>query len=131
MKVCKMFRFDAAHYLPNYEGKCSRLHGHGWVLEVEVEGPVHEDGMVVDFAALKVAVNHNIIDLLDHRCLNDLAKEPEFLGTAFDNPTCENLLDWMWQRIEGVFDGCELSRLRLYETPDSFAEMTHDSSKVA
>lgn len=124
MKVCKMFRFDAAHYLPHYEGKCKNLHGHGWVLEVEVDGPVCEDGMVVDFVTLKTVVNHNIIDKLDHKCLNDLSKEPWYLGSAFDNPTCENLLIWMWHQIDGVWHGCELSRLRLYETPDSYAEVT-------
>lgn len=115
MSVCRVFRFDAAHYLPNYEGKCRRLHGHTWTLEVEVGGPVSEtSGFVVDFAELKVDVNELVVDVLDHTCLNDL-------GLSFStNPTCENTLQWVWDVLGNVY---VLSRLRLYETPDSFAEL--------
>ena len=121
MRVCKIFRFDAAHYLPNYVGKCSRLHGHTWTLEVEVSSSKlistgSEAGMVIDFGELKKAVNREIIDKLDHTLLND----------TIENPTCENLLEWIWKALfpwsyhEG---GVVLERLRLYETPDSFAEL--------
>jgi len=119
MRVCKAFTFDAAHYLPSYEGKCQNLHGHTWKLEVEVssdrliqEGS--EAGMVVDFAKVKDVVSRRVIDQLDHTLLNDI----------LPNPTCENLLDWMWDNLEAWVAGlsCELVRLRLYETPDSFAE---------
>ena len=115
MLVCKIFRFSAAHYLPNYDGMCSRLHGHTWILEVEVEGPVDSmSGMVVDFAELKRDVNDLIIDVLDHTCLNDL-------GLPFStNPTCENVLQWIWDEFRNIY---VLSRLRLYESPDSFAEL--------
>ncbi len=129
MSVCKMFRFDAAHYLPNYVGKCKHLHGHGWILEVEVTGEVSlSSGFVIDFAELKKVVNLVIIDKLDHTCLNDLSE-------AFSsNPTCENVLTWMWNQLEGAFYEAfprgsvhlpkpEVCRLRLYETPDSFAEL--------
>ena len=121
MKVCKIFRFDAAHYLPNYEGVCSRLHGHSWTLEVEVSSSKlistgSEAGMVIDFGELKKAVNREIIDKLDHTLLN---------GTV-ENPTCENLLEWIWKTLEPwvLFESkVRLERLRLYETPDSFAEI--------
>lgn len=124
MSVSKTFRFDAAHYLPKYEGKCKNLHGHGWTLEVEVSGGVDpSDGFVVDFAKLKKCVNE-VVDLLDHTCLNDTQ-----LGFA-ENPTCENILTWLWERLEHtlrgyVRPGRRLVRLRLYETPDSFAELTN------
>ncbi len=123
VKVCKSFSFDAAHYLPNYEGKCKNLHGHTWKLEVEVSGLVDQaTGMVIDFVQLKKAVNREVISLLDHVLLND----------RVGNPTCENLLDWIWKALyprslhEG---GVKLERLRLWETPDSFAEITREENE--
>lgn len=117
MRVCKSFSFGAAHYLPNYEGKCQNLHGHTWTLEVEVEGPVRVDsGMVVDFVHLKNLVNDEVIGKLDHTLLND----------TIGNPTCENLLEWIWTRLSplGSWQGVVmLRRLRLYEATDSYAEM--------
>lgn len=128
MRVCKIFRFDAAHYLPEYDGKCKNMHGHGWRLEVELEGNVEADGMVLDFSELKRVVNHLVIDHLDHRLLNDVIV----------NPTCENLLIWIAEvlcpkvvdykelkkaaNVAGVEYLHLISRLRLYETPDSYAE---------
>ena len=119
-RVCKVFHFDAAHRLPNYEGRCAALHGHRWTLEVEVSSdrPIQsgsEAGMVVDFAKLKKEVNESIIDRLDHSYLNDVV----------ENPTCENLLELIWNVLRGEIEKSpgSLERLRLYETPDSFAEM--------
>jgi len=126
--VCKAFRFDAAHYLSCYEGKCANMHGHGWVLEVEVSGLVgDETGMVIDFVELKKSVNTLVIDVLDHKCLNDLRLP------FSSNPTCERILHWVWYVLNNVSmpwvirpgekDGGRLCRLRLYETSDSFAEL--------
>ena len=116
MSVCKAFRFDAAHYLPNYEGKCKNLHGHTWTLEVEVSGvPIPDgskQGMVMDFGDLKVAVQQKVIDVLDHTLLND----------TISNPTAENILLWVHDKLQCLPYGM-LCRLRLYETPDSFAEL--------
>jgi len=54
--LVKKFSFDAAHLLPNYSGKCGRLHGHHWVVEVGVSGEIGENGMVVDLVVLKQAL---------------------------------------------------------------------------
>ena len=126
VSVCKVFSFDAAHYLPVYDGKCQNLHGHRWVLEVEVSGPVGENGMVVDFVHLKNLVNDEVINFLDHTCLNEVlvGKMEDSLGVV--NPTCENLLHWIWIRLSplGTWQRrVRIERLRLYETPDSFAEI--------
>ena len=122
MKVCKIFRFDAAHFLPYCDGKCKNMHGHSWGLEVEVTGLVSklgcDEGMVVDFAILKSFVNEVVIQHLDHRLLNDI----------ITNPTCENLLDWIADRLCKHNDYLhKVTRLRLYETPDSFAEEVYNA----
>ena len=134
MKVCKIFRFDAAHFLPGYEGKCNAMHGHTWTLEVEAKGLAGKDGMVMDFALLKRYVCTSVIEVLDHTLLNNLVKMP----------TCENMLLWIAERLRKpnvlpphdltwnevdmtthtVFIGnVPVVRLKLSETPDSFAEL--------
>ena len=125
MLVCKKFKFDAAHYLPGYDGVCRRLHGHTWYLEVEVEGPVDaRSGFVIDFAELKRIVTETILDRLDHQCLNDVLKDELVNEYGVINPTCENLLNWVWKKFDTrPFRSPGVVRLRLYESPDSFAEL--------
>lgn len=53
MIIIKEFDFDAAHYLPAYNGKCEHLHGHTYKLVVKVEGTPDHEGMVIDFIKLK------------------------------------------------------------------------------
>src|SRR5210317_1043455 len=40
MLISKTFKFDAAHKIPNYNGKCSQLHGHTWKLVITLEGEI-------------------------------------------------------------------------------------------
>jgi 6-pyruvoyltetrahydropterin/6-carboxytetrahydropterin synthase len=68
--------FAAAHRLPHHKGKCVRLHGHTYGLEVTVEGTPQRvgpaAGMVMDFADLRQRVNELIVERLDHQMLNEL-----------------------------------------------------------
>jgi len=127
VKVCKAFRFDAAHYLPGYVGKCANMHGHSWTLEVEVEGLIQHDGMVVDFAVLKKVVNDAVVGRLDHQLLNEIIDAP----TGRVSPTCENILTWIADMLFacGTLDLYHISRLRLYEAPDSFAEIAFEGGE--
>jgi 6-pyruvoyltetrahydropterin/6-carboxytetrahydropterin synthase len=121
MKVARRFKFDAAHYLPNYAGKCKNLHGHTWHLEVTLQGNVLNTGFVYDFSELKNVVEKEILNLLDHKCLNDVALPFSV------NPTCENIILWMWNVLERSFKSPfrRLYGLRLYEDMDSnsYAEL--------
>ena len=70
----KDFQFEAAHRLPHVpEGhKCGRLHGHSFMVRLEVTGEVDpHTGWVMDFAELK-AVFSPIWERLDHHYLNDI-----------------------------------------------------------
>lgn len=110
--VTRSFTFEAAHQLPWHTGKCQRLHGHSYRLEVTVEGPLDHQGIVVDFADIKQVVERDIVARYDHTYLNDL----------FDNPTAELIAHEIWKTIEAA--GLAVARIRLWETPDSWVDVT-------
>ena len=99
--------------LPHHDGKCSRLHGHSYRLDVTLEGDLATDGpargMVVDFDELSHTVKAGVIAELDHRSLNDV----------IENPTSENLVVWIWQRLAPAFP--QLAELVLWETATACA----------
>ncbi|AFY71192.1 queuosine biosynthesis protein QueD [Thalassoporum mexicanum PCC 7367] len=95
--VYKEFRFEAAHLLPDHDGKCRRLHGHSWVCLVYVkvgqliaDGP--KQGMAIDFADIKKYMQPILDNYLDHYYLN------ETLG--LENPTCEAIARWLYEQLE-------------------------------
>lgn len=60
-------RFSACHFIPRHE-KCSRLHGHSYIVRLELEGDIGEEGMIMDFVVLKKKLKE-IIEELDHKTL--------------------------------------------------------------
>jgi 6-pyruvoyltetrahydropterin/6-carboxytetrahydropterin synthase len=113
--VTRSFTFEAAHQLPWHEGKCKRLHGHSYRLEVTVDGAITERGIVVDFADIKAVVEREVIAAYDHQYLNDV----------FDNPTAELIAHEIWKTIEAA--DLAVSRIRLWETPDSWVDVERDT----
>jgi 6-pyruvoyltetrahydropterin/6-carboxytetrahydropterin synthase len=122
--------FSASHYYNNPAlspeenqrlfGKCNNPngHGHNYTLEVTVKGEVDpRSGFVVDLKDLKEVLNREVLEALDHRYLNK--EVPEF---ATRIPTTENLAIAIWQRLEGKLHVAKLHRVRVYETPDLFAD---------
>ena len=109
--VTRSFTFEAAHQLPWHPGKCRDLHGHGYRLEVTVEGPLNEQGVVLDFDDVEAVVEREVIARYDHKYLNDL----------FDNPTAELIAHDAWKRLEAADLG--VTRIRLWETADCMVEV--------
>lgn len=60
-------RFSACHFIPHHE-KCSRLHGHSYIVHLRLEGDIGENGMVMDFVALKKKLKE-MIEEMDHAVL--------------------------------------------------------------
>ena len=111
MKVGRTFYFDASHHLPKYEGKCERFHGHTYQLDVVVEGEVGKEGMVLDFTKLGNIVEEEVLEKLDHEDLNKVIK----------NPSAENIVEWIWEKLEGKLSICSV---RVYEGRGKWAEKT-------
>ncbi len=118
--------FDAGHRIFGHKGKCARLHGHTYRVEIWCQGEVRDPGFVVDFGDIKDLVNE-----WDHRFLL-WENDPIFLvnNEALDegygivrlpfNPTAENMAMDLCQRIQEAFD-LEWVRMQLWETPKSMA----------
>jgi len=60
-------RFSACHFIPRHE-KCSRLHGHSYIVRLRLEGDIGEEGMIMDFVVLKRELKI-MIDEMDHKVL--------------------------------------------------------------
>ena len=116
--VSKRFRFEAAHHLPDHDGKCARIHGHSYWLIVEASSKDLEDdgpkkGMVVDFSDLAQPVRKIIGERLDHFLLNSTVD-------VDDCPTAEKLAEWIFGELLGDVPG--LSAVTVGETEDSWTE---------
>lgn len=134
MKVGRRYEFAASHWLPHHKGKCQRLHGHNYVLEVEVTGEPFagfhsQTGMVIDFYELDEIVNDRIIRRYDHQHLNEFFRNPtaELMVAQFWRDLAAALLEWNEldaPKGQTVYFARELSRVRLYETERSYAEVS-------
>ena len=126
--------FAAAHFYWNPDwteeenrrnfGKCSNRqgHGHNYTLEVTIRGEVDPaSGFVVDLKHLKDIMEREVLQVFDHHHLNH--EVPEF---AKLQPTTENIALVIWQRLEGKVPGARLHRVRVYESPDLFADVYGD-----
>ncbi len=122
MQIRKLFRFEAAHVLPHHPGKCSRLHGHSYRVEVAVSGPLAvagpSQGMVVDFDELSAIVKPRIIERLDHSSLNDV----------LPNPTAEHIALWIWDELEPVLP--RLVEVVVWETPSACAVVRSEDARA-
>lgn len=86
--------FSAGHALRHYQGKCERLHGHNFAVELTVEGErlTPDTELLLDFKTLKSALKETLREL-DHRVLNET---PPFERI---NPSSENLARHIWRAM--------------------------------
>ena len=105
--VSKDFYFDAAHSLPNYNGKCEKLHGHRWRVRVTVWGELDEStGIAVDFKEIGKTVKNEIIDKVDHTYLNDI----------LEHPSAENIALLFFEKLKNKFN---IHSIEVWETPQN------------
>ena len=106
--------FSAAHSLPRHPGKCKNLHGHTYKVEIVVEGEKKEDTeCVADFAEVKAQVEE-VLDLLDHKHLNEI----------IEYPTSENIALFLKQHLATKLAqsnlGVSLYSIKLWEGRDKW-----------
>ena len=128
VKVSRKAHFNAAHRLYNREwtdarnaeifGKCSNpnYHGHNYELIVSVTGEIHkETGYVMDMKVLKDIIREEVEDPFDHKNLNEEVEEFKTL-----NPTAENIVVVIWNKIRNRVPSSLNLEVVLYETPRNF-----------
>jgi 6-pyruvoyltetrahydropterin/6-carboxytetrahydropterin synthase len=120
--LSRRYRFSASHRLHSDQmsdaenratyGKCNNPHGHGhnYILEVTVSGPVDANGMICNLVELDRCVQREVVTRFD---LENLNMREEFAGTV---PTTENLCVIIYDILKRVFSDAHLERVRLDET---------------
>ncbi len=133
----RRIEFDAAHRVMEHESKCKDLHGHRYALEATfTANKLDRLGRIVDFSVIREKLGTWIDEYWDHTTiLYDKDKE---LGSAIDritgqkifylsaNPTAENMADYLFREIcPKLFAGMGITciRIKLYETPNCYAEV--------
>ncbi len=132
MTITQQFEFSAAHRLHSARltdaenravfGKCNNPHGHGhnYVVEVTIGG--NGDGAeesLLPLARLNDIVRARVIEKLDHRHLN--LEVDEFRNS---NPTVECIASVIWRWLDGQLKPAKLQKVRVYETPKTWADVT-------
>lgn len=126
--------FDSAHFLKDYEGKCSNIHGHRWTVEIEagaetLEHDTQNRGMVVDFSNLKKDLRE-IADYFDHSLIMEtgslrqatedalIAENLRIVKVDF-RPTAENFAKYIYDEMTSR--GYKVIEASVYETPNNVA----------
>ncbi len=146
MEITTRLEFDAGHRIPNHKSQCRNLHGHRYVIEITLTGNIiaqedaSENGMVMDFSDVKQIAKERLVNLWDHAFLvykNDapvldfLNSLPSHKTVIFPTvPTAENMAAEAFRILNSEYQDTygtqlKLSRVRLYETPNNWADASH------
>lgn len=113
--------YDSAHYLRHYHGKCERMHGHRYVVEVALATDrLDAAGISFDFVAVKRELRA-LAEYLDHQNLNELP--------PFDRiePSAEEQARWFHGELKEKLPAemaAALLYVKIWETPTQYALYT-------
>lgn len=104
--------FSSAHFLKNYKGKCERMHGHTFKIEVYFKIiKINKSGISIDFKEIRAYLN---TILPDHQLLNEI----------YDfSPSAENLSKYLYQKIKEKYN---ISKVIIWESEDAGAVYSED-----
>lgn len=143
MQITTRLEFDAGHRIPDHKSQCRNLHGHRYVIEITLSGDIitkensSENGMIMDFSDVKRIARESVVDLWDHAFLvfKQDATVLDFLNSLPDHktvvfptvPTAENMAAEAFKILKNQYQNTygnhlALERVRLYETPNSWAD---------
>lgn len=132
-RIYKEVFFEATHRLIHYRGKCFRLHGHQWRVEVWIEGTADErTGIVLDYNTIKEVVgrfDHQVILNADDPMAACIEEFHPVVTTPGD-PTSELLAGLIAEMIGAEaarqgHDAC-VAKIRVWESTTCYAERTYD-----
>ena len=132
-RIYKEVFFEATHRLIHYQGKCFRLHGHQWRVEVWIEGTADErTGIVLDYNCIKEVVgrfDHQVILNRDDPMAASIEEFHPVVTTEGD-PTSELLAALIAELIdaEAARQGhdARVVKIRVWESTTCYAERTYD-----
>ena len=143
MQITTRLEFDAGHRIPCHKSQCRNLHGHRYAIEITLSGDIiaqdnlSESGMVMDFSDVKRIARESVVDVWDHaflvfkddaEVLNFLNSMPNHKTVIFPTvPTAENMAAEAFKILKGQYkdtygNHLRLERVRLYETPNNWAD---------
>lgn len=143
MQITTRLEFDAGHRIPCHKSQCRNLHGHRYAIEITLSGDIiaqdnlSDSGMVMDFSDVKRIARESLVDVWDHaflvykndsEVLNFLNSMPNHKTVVFPTvPTAENMAAEAFKILNGQYkdtygNHLKLERVRLYETPNNWAD---------
>ena len=152
MQITRRLEFDAGHRIPNHNSQCKHLHGHRYAIEVTLSGDIitteglSEQGMVMDFSDVKRIAKEQLVDAWDHAflvyrgdrtVLDFLHTLPGHKTVVLDAPpTAENLAMLAFRLLDGAYrdtygNHLRLERVRLYETPNNWADCVRQAGTAS
>ena len=152
MQITRRLEFDAGHRIPNHSSQCRHLHGHRYAIEITLSGDiittegVSEQGMVMDFSDVKRIAKEQVVDAWDHAflvyrgdrmVLDFLNGVPGHKTVVLDAiPTAENLALIAFNSLNSASrdtygNQLRLERVRIYETPNNWADHARPGQNTA
>ena len=143
MQITTRLEFDAGHRIPSHKSQCRNLHGHRYAIEITLSGDIirregaSDNGMVMDFSDVKTIARKAVVNVWDHAFLVYKGDDTVlgFLNTLPDHktvimdtiPTAENMAAEAFRILDALYrdtygNHLKLERVRLYETPNSWAD---------
>ncbi len=131
-RIYKEVYFEASHRLLHYKGKCFRLHGHQWRVEIWMEGTVEPASKILlDYNTIKQVVgrfDHQVILNRDDPMVDCLSQFQEVITTEGD-PTSENLAGIITGMINDACAGAgidaRITKIRVWESTSCYAECVY------
>lgn len=126
--LTKKYHFCASHKYGNNNwsegknievfGKDYNTHGHNYILEVSVTGPIDPgSGWLVDLQKLNKLIKRKVVNVLDHSQI-----ELDVKWFKDKQPSSENILVWIWDEIFNEIETGTLHKLRLVETHSIYTD---------
>lgn len=132
MKIAKEFHWEMGHRLPEHFGKCKNIHGHSYRMNVELEGSLNDNGMIMDYYDLKKLVAP-VIEELDHAFM--VYREDKEIISFLESVKSKKVIVGFQSTVENIckYILAELSRqdlppnvkkmkVRIFESIDDYAE---------